>query len=329
MKGLIHVLSIMILLDIYTSTLLHASDEDIELSTTESKEYLLGRFSVQLTNHFQLKNRSQTIDGYTLDEYPYNAEDRTTTRDLILNKILEEIRKTGPRLDGNSILVDRHESNDAGHWSTFISSYQDILTSYRVTNQIVSIHPGVITHAHGVGDIEELEADTNRLKNLVKLYTPNSVKAPPNQPGTIYLKHGYLRSKGINEEDVYAKFENFKLNLTLSIKTSTVHQVEPSTLSDRIDAALLTWVIPGLSVDKIHSGKRDLDGLKGDELIMRTTENNRSEVRFMWNYPGKVDSGEYPNVRIKMLAKGGDLKEQRQVWEQVLAGIRRIPGKIE
>jgi hypothetical protein len=105
---------------------------------------------------------------------------------------------------------------------------------------------------------------------------------------------------------------------------NAVEQVQHVGLLQRMAAAIIMNFVPGLKLDKIRSGGRTVGGLKGEEIVMRGTENNNTEIRFGWEYPGKEESGEYPEIQISMETPDGNLKEKLKIWDAILESFKPL-----
>ncbi len=302
----------------------------IDLNPHKQRQHLVGRFSLHLPNTFTTKRSRFVFSNVIVGEEHYT---KTTSdkagKEQRLKQFYMKANELGPRLDGSPWIAKENPARDIGNWAHFIAKQQGMTGKSIVDFNLLVDYDNVFVHYSGPGALAKYDKALAWFSDIAKNFHVYNSHAQVPVGGAFHLMLGYIRLPYDRREETYAEFDYQSQGLTLTFKTLTVYRVEPSTLSERLEAALLTWVIPGFSVDKIHSGKRELDGLKGDELIMRTTEKHRTQIQFMWNYPGKPDSGEHPNIQIEMVTTEGDLKEQRQVWEQVLAGFRRIPGKIE
>lgn len=307
-------------------TMAHESiDTTDKLQNYKGSRLLLGRFSLDLPGHLAIKQSSFVFKDVTVEEERYTAiaSDDIRKKEK-LTKFYKAANRYGPRLDGTSWIATETEIANLGTWAQFIAKHQGSLGTESVIFNLLVDYRDVFVHYSSPGALKKSDNALSWFSEIAQHYHTYNSHPLRKRKDAFHLKHGYIQLPYNHQEETFAMFENLQLGITLTFNISTVYKVESSTLGERFDAALLAWVIPGLSVDKIHSGARVVDGLKGNELIMRTSEKDRTDVRFLWNYPGRPDSGEHPNIDIEMLTKDGDLEKKRQIWEQILAGFRRI-----
>jgi hypothetical protein len=112
------------------------------------------------------------------------------------------------------------------------------------------------------------------------------------------------------------------MGMKLRIEMNETHEVEKVGVLDRLVASLATNFAPGVNVDRIRTGKRKVADMSGQEIIIRGTENKNSELFFAWDYHGKEDSGEYPEIKIGIECADGNLDEKMKIWDQILDSFR-------
>ena len=127
-----------------------------------------------------------------------------------------------------------------------------------------------------------------------------------------------------SQEATYARFEGHPLELKLEFKTTAVHKVSESGLVDRLAASLAMNFAPGVDIDKLRTGKRNVAGLHGEEVIFRGTQDSKSELSFTWLFTGKADSGDAPKISIEMEAPDGRVEEKLKAWDTILNSIKPI-----
>jgi hypothetical protein len=62
--------------------------------------------------------------------------------------------------------------------------------------------------------------------------------------------------------------------------------------------------------------------MKGEESILRISEDGEKTIMFTWEFNGKEDSGEYPTTTIEMEAPDGKLDEKIAIWDAVLDSMK-------
>ena len=112
------------------------------------------------------------------------------------------------------------------------------------------------------------------------------------------------------------------MEMKLRIEMNETQQVEDVGVLDRLVASLAMNFAPGVDVDKIRTGSRTVAVLPGQEIIIRGTVNDVSELFFAWDSPGREDSGEYPEIRIGLECPDGSLDEKTKIWDAALDSFR-------
>ena len=75
-------------------------------------------------------------------------------------------------------------------------------------------------------------------------------------------------------------------------------------------------------MSKIRLAKREVAGMKGEESILRISEDGEKTFMFTWEFNGKEDSGEYPTTTIEMEAPDSRLDEKIAIWDAVLDSMK-------
>jgi hypothetical protein len=137
---------------------------------------------------------------------------------------------------------------------------------------------------------------------------------------SFYLEYGAIDLPFEYRESVDISFYGHTLDkkMELSIETYVVQEVQQVGLIDRLSAAIASKYAPGVKVEKIRAKKRPVAGLKGEELILRGTEDGKTALNFQWNYPGKADSAHHPEIIIIMDSQDGLVEEKIALWNSIL-----------
>ncbi len=130
----------------------------------------------------------------------------------------------------------------------------------------------------------------------------------------------------MRQETAAARFEGHPLGLEIDIETTETHKVEEAGLIKKTMAAMATGFATGLNIDKIRSRKKTVAGLDGEEEVLRMNDGNKTVLNFAWEYRGRKDSGEYPEIRITMDSADGKLEQKLQVWDAVLNSLKPMYG---
>lgn len=285
----------------------------------------MGRFSIEVPDTFKLVIQQHRVRECDLIEivWPSNAN-RNSCRDEIFQARLAEIKALEPPDGMKKTIAEDRMIGKTGLWARGVyyygNQYQEDEGYWDV---LVDSGPvGLWLKFNGLSDgKEEL---LNWVISIAGSYRPrdamNSSNVPP--PHAFSLRHGFLNLPYLDQEHTYARFEDASQHLKLEIKMDETHEVERGGLAEKLSDILATGFAPGLDIDKIRSHKRKVAGLKGEEIVIRTTEHAESTLQFGWEYQGKKDSGEYPEIQITMESPDGNLDEKLKVWDAILHSFK-------
>jgi hypothetical protein len=137
-----------------------------------------------------------------------------------------------------------------------------------------------------------------------------------------YLGRGAIAQPFDYFEKAEVSFDGHPLNVHFKINIETMEDTAP-TLMERLANMMVNMVgyfLNGISVEK--KGKRKVAGLKGEYLILRDKKNEN--LSFVWIYPGKPDSGKYPEISILMDTSDEQMKEKIALWNTLLDSVMPI-----
>lgn len=150
---------------------------------------------------------------------------------------------------------------------------------------------GMWFQIEGVDDTKDKLIDA--INDIVRSYrSPVSIlsnkvtiKAQP----SFYLQYGAVDLPYKYSEKIYTRFEGHPLDqyLKVEIEINVVSKVEETNIIERLSAAVASNFAPGLSIDKLRTESREVAGLKGDEVVIRGTEDGNSKLSFSWRFPGE------------------------------------------
>lgn len=236
---------------------------------------------------------------------------------------VNSINKNSPSVKASSLIETRDIPN-TGRWSKALLFYPDpditrvgdweVLVDYGARGAWFKYH----------GKVDAREKMLEWVLDIARAYKPINPAAPLPKENGFYLEHGYIALPYRSREETYARFEGHPLELKLEFKTTAVHKVSESGLVDRLAASLAMNFAPGVDIDKIRSGKRNVAGIAGEEVILRGTQDSKSELNFIWLFTGKADSGDAPKISIEMEAPDSQLDEKLKVWDALLDSIKPI-----
>jgi hypothetical protein len=293
--------------------------------------YYIGRFSIEVPAVMTLDERSSELSYAKIEEviWPKNVgqEQARTTE---WNKFLEEINKLTPPEGKEKVIIRMHDFNGVGQWAKGVYYYYSDFRAYDGRwSLLVDAGPvGIWIKGNSVVEKENVNHYLeNNIKTSGKSYTyieKSKLKFLP-KGDWFYLEHGAINLPYEEQEESYASFKGHALNLNLSIKMQMDigHYRETMGLIEgtkgMIDDASRE---PGISFSIVRLGKREVAGMKGEESILRASDNDKKSLLFAWEFNGKEDSGEYPTTTIEMEAPDGKLDEKIAIWDAVLDSMK-------
>lgn len=282
------------------------------------KTYHIGRFAVDVPEDLKLAVQSQKIRYAEISDFrwkdPRKAEKE---RDELWRNKVSEIKALTAPVDKSAILIEEKSFQGIGKWAKGLRYRGDYLLPERQFWMVIVDYGdvGVLLKIAGTNNALML----NNLTNILRSY--NYGVQPKGEPA-FYLREGRLLLPYLEQERTYVRFERIGASEHLEIKMTETHEVEEAGLIKRLVAAIATNFAPGVDVDRIRTKKRVLASLKGEEVITRLTDENGPELYFGWEYKGKVDSGNHPEIQIALETKNENLDQKIMLWDLVLETFR-------
>ena len=281
------------------------------------KTYYTGRFAIDLPAEFQLEIQSQKIRYAEVFDFKWKERDRAKERESLWTQKLAKIKKLQLPKGKDRIIIEEREVKGIGNWAKAVSYFGNY------------VHPSLIYWTvlidFGSSGGAWLTIDGTNTDKMIKNFT-NILKHY--QYGfdnltkdSFCLNHGRIELPYLEHERTYARFAG-PMDMKLRIEMNETQKIEDVGVLDRLVASLAMNFAPGVDVYKIRTGSRTVAGLPGQEIIIRGTVNDVSELFFAWDSPGKEDSGEYPEIKIGLECPDGSLDEKTKIWDDLLDSFR-------
>ena len=284
----------------------------------------LGRFSIAIPSDLKAVVQTHRFRGCEIREFVWpQGSDRLQVMDRIWHERIKEIGKLEPPEGTRNVIIEErlnpvtkplvkgvyyygdNEANDEGYWDLLLDAGP----------------VGVWFKFDGL--LEGKEELYNWVLQVAKGYEyRNQISTVSPQKDRYYLKYGAINRPYKSQEHTYARFEGHPLDMKLEIEMQETRHVEQNGLKERLDAAVETNSATGVDIDKIRSKKRTCAGLKGEEMIVRMRDRDKTELTFAWEYAGEVDSGERPEIQITMESPDGQLEEKVRMWDAILDSFK-------
>ncbi|MBT1072762.1 T6SS immunity protein Tli4 family protein [Pelotalea chapellei] len=278
----------------------------------------MGRFAIDVPAEFKLAVQSQRFRLTEIVEYPNVKDAEQEWRNH-----LAKIEKTKKPKGVNKIIIKELPINKMGKWAKGVLYYSDSMADDECNWDIFVSYGNSAALFPLKGLLDKQQSMFTWVQEIANAYIPNlnqrSIKG--NQ---FHTTHGSIDLLYKRQEETYARFEGHPFGLKLEIQMEETHKVEETGVMDRLTASLATNFAPGVDVDKIRTGKRTVAGLSGQEIVISMSGKNDPELFFAWDYQGKENSGEHPEIKIGLECSDGNLEEKLKIWDKTLDSFRPV-----
>ncbi|WP_458250778.1 T6SS immunity protein Tli4 family protein [Geobacter anodireducens] len=301
-----------------------ATDKGVPRMTT----YPIGRFAIDVPAEMKLVHQWQRLRYAEIEEFAWpGSVPRAQARDEAWKRRLAEIGKLTPPKGKERVIIETREFPGLGDWARGVfyygANWADDEGYWLIFAD--SGTSGVWLTYHGLTDAKQ--EMLTWLLEIARSYQSRrfgDLKLPPGN--WFYTERGAINLPYLEQETAAARFEGHPLGLEIDIETTETHKVEEAGLIKKTMAAMATGFATGLNIDKISSRKKTVAGLDGEEEVLRMNDGNKTVLNFAWEYRGRKDSGEYPEIRITMDSADGKLEQKLQVWDAVLNSLKPMYG---
>lgn len=188
--------------------------------------------------------------------------------------------------------------------------------------QLQELH--VLDPVHQVMFLISAQTDAARrpaaVENLRALRSRIHYRDPaalPTGPG-FCVDSGFIHGARINTEELIAALQvPDHVGARLSVMSRVVGRAEVGLLQR-------TAMLPA-DARRLRAGRRDVDGLGGEELLVR----DGGEYRFLWEFQGEPESLQRPFLSLQLSTEAAQAfasdEEALQAWDQLLGSLRRRP----
>ncbi len=225
-------------------------------------------------------------------------------------------------------IIETKNIPGAGKWCKAVFYYGDPLIPTRgyLDVLVYTAHAGLWITSHG--KISGKDFMYKKTVDIARAYRPPLRRFGKAQmmPGkdSFYMQYGAIDLPFEFKEsvDLYFKGHPVDTSLSFSIETDVIDEVEKVGLMERLTAAIGSKLIPGVKIEKIRTGRRDVAGLEGEEVIIKGTEKEKTELNLQWKYAGEPQSGGHPEIILMMDTMDGKLEEKMALWDKMLDSLR-------
>lgn len=280
--------------------------------------YYIGRFSIDVPAEMKEAARTHEFRYAQIEEFlwPQNM-DREEARKEVWAKRIAEINSISPPKGKKKTIIEEKEISGIGKKAKAVFYYRSDTADDEGFWDLLVDYGNVGVWFKFRGLLEAKEEMLAWISDIARSYD-NSRQAKDN---SFHTALGNLSLPYLEQESSYARFEGHPLDLTLEIEMSETHSVKESSLMERTAAAIASNFAPTVKVDRIRGKKRTVAGLAGEEEIIRGDDGEKRMLSFDWEYLGREDSGEHPEILISMESPDGDLEEKLKIWDSILNSI--------
>lgn len=290
--------------------------------------YPIGRFAIDVPAEMKLAHQWQRLRYAEIEEFvwPGNVP-HAQARDEAWKKRLAEIGKLTPPKGKERVIIENRDFPGLGDWAMGVLFFGNRM-SPEDGNWLILMDVGQTAVWLELNGLIQYEQDMLRdLIEIAKSYQARrfgNLKLPPGN--WFYTEHGAFNLPYLEQETAAARFEGHPLGLEINIETTETHKVEEAGLIKKTMAAMAAGFATGLDIDNIRSRKKTVAGLDGEEEVLRMNDGKKTVLNFAWEYRGRKDSGEYPEMRITMDCADGKLEQKLQIWDAVLDSLKPMYG---
>lgn len=290
--------------------------------------YPIGRFAVDIPAEMTLDHQGQTIRYTDIEEVAWPAGvPHEKAREAEWNRRLSRIRNLTPPRGKNQVILETRDIPALGKRAKVVLYYSSDVSSRTGDWELLvdTGTSGVWFRYNGVLTAkEEMLAWVIGVANAYQSRRFGDLIPTP--WNWFYTQTGAVNLPFLEDESAYARFLEHSSGLKLTFDTIEIHQIEDKghNLLGRLAAVIATGYNAGVGVEKIRAGKRAVAGLGGEEIVTRLDDKGDKELSFMWRYAGEPNSGERPEILIRMEAEDSKLQEKLKIWDAVLDSMKPL-----
>lgn len=294
----------------------------------------LGRYMLEVPSGTEVAGRFKYMDndievvrGETTSAYLKRLQARES-----------ELKRTVHRDGGNMFVETRRYGPGQTELVSWTSEASRILHRYELFSHFE--HPAVTLSMAVDGSakrFEEIKGDSRELAGAIQYRGDGEV---PKIPG-FCVDAGFLKGSELNAEEVAVGLDVPGYpTVTLSYDSYVTGNPDKPLLSRvPLVPSMLLSVLNGTST--LRRRDRDIGPIKGQELLVRASENGKRSYEFLWESQGKADSIEFPFMSLQLStsaetdAKGEVMdapfandEEALAFWDAILGSVRIRPGAV-
>jgi hypothetical protein len=290
--------------------------------------YYIGRFALDVPSEMKQPVHATRLRYSTIEDFVWPAGfDNEQAKQALWEKRLAEIKHLTPPRKKKDVMIRSQELTGLGEWSRgvyYFGNYMDAdVANFDMLVDYGRVGLWIKCDSAIWNDANQLKIFSNA-RNIAISFKPDEGKKFSRSTGdSFHLRNGTLYLPYLRQEQTYSRFEGHPFDLKLEVEMNETHEVEELSVAERLAASIATRFAPGVDVDTIRSRKRLAAGLKGEELVMRMSASGEDTlIQFGWEYRGKIDSGEHPEIQITMETPDGNLDQKLKIWDAIIDSFK-------
>jgi len=283
------------------------------------KIYYMGRFAIDLPEEFKLEIQSQKLCHAEVSDFKWKERDRDKEREVLWAQKIVEINKLEVPRDKKKVIIEEVKMPDLGKWAKGILYYGDYSSSRRLFWTVLVDYgtTGVWLKIAGIKK-DQLVKHSNDLLSRYQYGHDHLTKS------SFCLVHGKFEFAYEEQEESYTRFAG-PMGMKLEVELRVIYEVKKAGILENFTASLESNLASGVDVDTIRMGKRIIANMAGEEILSRISDSMGPKFYFGWEYLGREDSGNYPQIHITVEeCPDGNLDEKIKIWDAVLETFRPV-----
>ena len=325
---------IVMLLGLALSGVLTTGHARAQQMTTDTKTQCLGRYLIDLP-----------ADAQVRVSYAFARGDVRTHRNVTTNQFEQRLAEREAELkqashrQGGEMFVGR---TDLGNGRVVLTSWSSPSSRYLYQyERFIHVAPENMLYVlSGQGDADKSAGSLEYSRSLAETVRFRAPTEIPDEPG-FCIDSGLIQRSKFNREEVTA---NIRLREYPSVTLTFMSYVTGN--PDRELLRRTSTIPPGYEevaarMQTLRRGNRNLDQVKGQELLVRGDGEGKKAYEFLWESQGQANSLEYPFLSLQ-LSTTGEIDEEGEVidapfesneeamalWDTILGSLRLRPGAV-
>jgi hypothetical protein len=288
----------------------------------DTRPVLFGRFSIDVPTAMELQTQRYTVGRVALEDIASPVTDASfdslwkAKRQTIAAEHNEDTKKTAKLVEETDL--GRGSRALFYHGTQFSDAFWSVQALVRVDAAAIWLL------------IEDVKAPLDELKaEIANIAKSLSLGSPDEKgPGAAFSAGRWrVTIAPTSGEEAYVRFvrqaDAADVPRELKIRTHVVEVVDERGLAERFSSlAGGLFAKLGVGTQTTRSGKRELAGLDGDEVIAKLKDDRSSMIGLKWEYHGTANAATKPAITIEAQSEDRNSDAVIRVWDKTLGSLR-------